>query len=265
MKMIDTHAHYDDAQYDADRDAVLAGAKEAGVGAVICAASDYPSNEKIRELMQRYDFLYGSVGIHPNECYDVTEEEFARLLPLLDEDKVLFVGEIGLDYHYPDTQKDLQKKWFLRQIELAAERGFPVEIHSRDAAADTLDYMREAHRLGVAGDIHCFSYGVEIAREYLNMGYYLGIGGVATFKNAKKLKEVIAYAPLTQLLLETDAPYLAPEPYRGKRNTSAYLPYVVDAISEIKGIAKEEVIETTTENAKRLFGARLKDTAYSTS
>ena len=257
MKIIDTHTHYDDAIYREDLDAVLSEIAAAGVGAVINAASSKESNFIIRDLASRYPLCYASVGIHPSECYDLTEEDFASLLPLLDEDKMLFVGEIGLDYHYPDTQKEVQKKWFMRQIELAAERKLPVEIHSRDAAKDTLDYVKEAARLGVTGDIHCYSYGIDMAREFLNLGYYLGIGGVSTFKNSKKLKEVIAYAPLDRLLLETDAPYLAPEPYRGKRNSSAYLPYVVTAVSEIKNLAEEAVIEATTENARRLFGEHL--------
>ena len=163
------------------------------------------------------------------------------------------MGEIGLDYHYPDTNKPIQQKWFVRQLQLANEVQLPVIIHSRDAAKDTLDIMKGEAPVEKGGVIHCYSYTKELARDFLNMGYYFGIGGVLTFKNAKKLREAVEYIPMDRLLIETDSPYLAPEPYRGKRNCSLYLPYVVDALAEIKGLTPEEVITITRENGLSLF------------
>ena len=167
--------------------------------------------------------------------------------------KLVAVGEIGLDYHYPDTNKPIQQKWFVRQLQLANEVQLPVIIHSRDAAKDTLDIMKGERADHISGVIHCYSYSVEHAREYMNMGYYLGIGGVVTFQNAKRLKEVVEYAPLDYLLLETDAPYLTPQPYRGKRNCSLYLTYVAEEIARIKKVSYEDVVNITRENAEKLF------------
>ena len=164
------------------------------------------------------------------------------------------VGEIGLDYHYPEPAVSVQKKWFERQLELAREVKLPVIIHSREAAKDTLDIMQAYHAGEIGGVVHCFSYTKEMAREYLEMDYYFGIGGVITFKNAKKLKEAVQYIPMDRILLETDSPYLSPEPHRGERNSSLNLPYVAEAISELKGISYEEVVESTERNARRLFG-----------
>ena len=183
----------------------------------------------------------------------MTRRKFQRLCEILKNPKILAVGEIGLDYYWEEPEHEIQKKWFLRQLELARQMQLPVIIHCRDAAKDTLDMMKEARAGEIGGVIHCFSYGTEIAREYLNMGFFLGIGGVLTFKNAKKLKEVAAYAPIEQIVLETDCPYMAPTPHGGTRNTSANLPYVVNALAEIKGILPEQVIEITEQNARRLY------------
>lgn len=163
------------------------------------------------------------------------------------------VGEIGLDYYWDNESHDTQKKWFIRQLELARELDLPVIIHSRDAAADTLEIMKE-HAKGLRGVIHCFSYSKELAREYVKMGFYIGIGGVVTFKNGKKLKEIAEEIPLDRILLETDCPYLAPVPFRGKRNSSLYIPYIAQEIANLKGITYEEVVAQTEENGKRLFG-----------
>ena len=163
------------------------------------------------------------------------------------------IGEIGLDYHWEEPEPEVQKHWFLRQLDLAREVSLPIIVHSRDAAKDTLDIMKSEKAGELGGVIHCFSYSVEMAREYLNMGFYLGIGGVLTFNNAKKLKEVVEYMPMDQLVLETDCPYLSPVPNRSKRNSSLNLPYVVKAVSEIKGVSEEEVIAVTRENARRMY------------
>lgn len=176
--------------------------------------------------------------------------------------KVVAIGEIGLDYHWDEPEREVQKYWFERQLDLAREASLPIVVHSRDAAKDTLDIIRDKHAGDMGGVIHCFSYGVEIAREYLDMGFYLGVGGVITFKNARKLREVVEYMPMDRILLETDCPYMAPVPFRGKRNSSLYLPYVVGAISEIKGIPAEEVIAVTEANARRMYRIRFECTAY---
>ena len=172
---------------------------------------------------------------------------------LAENPKVVAIGEIGLDYYWDEPEREIQKHWFSAQLEVAKKTGLPVIIHSRDAAKDTLDIMKVEHNGATGGVIHCFSYGVEMAREYLNMGYYIGIGGVLTFKNAKKLIEVAEYAPLDRIVLETDCPYLAPVPNRGKRNFSGNLPYVVEKLAEIKGVSKEEIIRETAKNARALY------------
>mgnify|MGYP000009520730 FL=1 len=251
--IFDTHAHYDDEAFDEDRDRVLMGLKEAGVGTVLNVGASMASSESTLALTEQYPFVYGSAGVHPSETAELDEEKFQRLCEILKNPKILAVGEIGLDYYWEEPEHEIQKKWFLRQLELSRQMQLPVIIHSRDAAKDTLDMMKEARGGEIGGVIHCFSYGTEIAREYLNMGFFLGIGGVLTFKNAKKLKEVAAYAPIEQIVLETDCPYMAPTPHRGTRNTSANLPYVVNALAEIKGILPEQVIEITEQNARRLY------------
>jgi len=184
---------------------------------------------------------------------ELEEDGIAWLKEMCALPKIVAVGEIGLDYYWDEPGHDIQKKWFERQLELAREVKLPVVIHSRDAAKDTLDMMKALHAEKIGGVIHCFSYTKEMAREYLNMGFYLGIGGVVTFKNAKKLKEVVEYMPMEQMVLETDCPYLSPVPNRGKRNSSLNLPYVVEEVARIKGISEDEVIEITNRNAKTMY------------
>ncbi len=250
--IFDTHAHYDDEAFDVDRETLLGSMQEAGVAAIVNAAASLRSTETTGALTERYPHIYGTAGVHPDEVGELNEETFAWLKKAAQKDKIVAIGEIGLDYYWDKEQHDAQKYWFIRQLELARELGLPVVVHSREAAQDTLDIVRE-YASDLICDIHCFSYGVEMAREYLNMGHYLGVGGVVTFKNGRKLKEVVEYMPLDRLLLETDCPYLAPVPYRGKRNCSLYLPHVVEAIAQIKGISEEKVIEVTYENAKRFY------------
>lgn len=211
------------------------------------------SSETTLELTRNYPFIYGTAGVHPSETAELDEEKFQRLKEIVREPKIVAVGEIGLDYYWEKPAHDIQKNWFERQLELAREVNLPVVIHSREAAKDTLEIMKAAKAGDMSGVIHCFSYGKDMAREYLDMGFFLGIGGVLTFKNAKKLREVVEYAPMAQLVLETDSPYMAPEPNRGKRNTSANLPYVVNMMAEIKGLSPEDVIAATEKNARRLY------------
>ncbi len=251
--IFDTHAHYDDEKFDEDRDELLKSLADAGVGTVVDAASTIDSCHQIIELIDKYPFLYGTLGIHPSECKDMTEDDLDWIRQQLKNPKVVAIGEIGLDYYWPEPDHDIQKKWFEKQLELAKETDMPVVIHSRDAAEDTLNMIKMAQLPPKTVDIHCFSYSKEMAREYLNRGYYLGVGGVVTFKNAKKLKEVVEYAPIENILLETDCPYLAPEPNRGKRNSSLNLEYVVDKIAELKNMDREDVISITEKNAQDFY------------
>ena len=251
--IFETHAHYDDEKFDEDRDALLSSMKENGIGRIINVSANLESLENTRKLMEQYPFIYGAFGLHPDEVGDLNEDVMERMRGLCRLEKAVAVGEIGLDYYWDKENHEKQQYWFRRQIALAREEKLPMIIHSREAAADTLRVMKEEKSEEIGGVIHCFSYSAEMAEEYLKMGFYLGIGGVVTFMNAKKIKEVVQMAPMERILLETDSPYLAPVPYRGKRNSSLYLPYVVREIAEIKGISEEEVIEMTEKNAVRLF------------
>ena len=254
--IIDTHAHYDDEAFDADREALLASMHDGGIEKIVNVCASVDGLHDTVELMEKYPFIYGAVGVHPDDADKMTQETLDEIRRLSCMDKIVAIGEIGLDYywHKEEHEHEIQKKMFLAQMEIAREEKLPFMVHSRDAAKDTLDLVKDCMKGSMYGGIiHCFSYGKEIAGEYLDMGLYLGIGGVVTFKNAKKLKEVVAYAPLEQLVLETDSPYLSPEPNRGKRNSSLNLPYVAEAIAQIKGCSAEEVIAVTEENAKKLL------------
>ncbi|GAA0243138.1 TatD family hydrolase [Faecalicatena contorta] len=250
--IFDTHAHYDDEQFDEDRDSLLCSMQEGGVGTIVNAGSDVASWEDVRALTARYPFIYGAAGVHPDDVGELNEENFRRLRAVLQEEKMVAVGEIGLDYYWDNESHEVQKTWFIRQLELARELDMPVIIHSREAAADTLQIMKE-HARGLEGVIHCFSYSAEMAREYVKMGFYIGVGGVVTFKNSRKLKEVVEEIPLEYLLLETDCPYLAPVPNRGKRNSSLNLVYVAEQIAGLKQLTYDEVVEQTEKNARRLY------------
>ena len=250
--IFDSHAHYDEERFDADRDELLNSMQENRVGTIINAAADWKSVTEVVGLAEKYPFVYAAVGIHPDDVGDLNEERFAFLKSQCRKAKVVAVGEIGLDYYWDTQSHEIQKEWFVRQLDLARELDLPVIIHSRDAAEDTLKIMKE-HAQGLRGVLHCFSYSKELAEEYVKMGFYIGIGGVVTFKNGRKLKEVVTAIPLGRILLETDCPYLAPEPYRGKRNSSLYLPYVAREIANLKGITEEEVVEQTEKNGRELF------------
>lgn len=253
MKIFDTHAHYDDDWFDEDRELLLHHMHENGVLQIVNIGCSMDNSKHIVEMVKQYDFMYGTIGVHPDDIKNLKESDMEELKRLSAADKIVGIGEIGLDYHYADIDKDAQKYWFARQLQLAREVGLPVVIHSRDAAKDTLDLVKAEHECATGGVIHCFSYGVEMAREYLNMGYYIGVGGVVTFKNGKKLKEVVEYTPLERIVLETDAPYLAPVPFRGQRNCSLYLTYVAEEIAAIKQVPVAQVYETTFSNAASLY------------
>ena len=254
--IFDTHSHYDDEAFDQDRHELLGSLRDKGVGQLVNVGADMASSKEALALAKQYDFIHAALGVHPSEVADLTEADMDWIRSHASEEKVVAIGEIGLDYHWDEPEPAAQRKWFLRQIQLAREVQLPVIIHSRDAAQDTLEIMEEHCDWSQGGVIHCFSYSVEMARIYLKKGFYLGIGGVVTFKNGRKLVEVVKEAPLEQLVLETDSPYLTPVPNRGKRNDSRQLTHVVDAIAQIKGISREEVIRVTEQNARRMYRIR---------
>ena len=251
MYYFDTHAHYDDAAFDADREQLIKDMYDFGVKKIINVGADVESSLKSIELAKKYDFFYAAVGVHPYDVTEMCENDIELLQKCFKCYKVVAVGEIGLDYHYENTDREKQKYWFKKQLKLAENVEKPVIIHSRDAAEETFEIIAESRvRSGV---IHAFSSSAELAKEYVKLGFHIGIGGVITFKNAKKLIKVATEIPMSRILLETDAPYLTPEPHRGERNNSQYLQFVADKISKIKQIEVNEVIKTACENAEMLF------------
>lgn len=252
--IFETHAHYDDKAFDEDRENLLLELYQNGITTIINVSSDLASIKRTLSLAEKYPYIYGAVGVHPSDSGELTEETFLELTKACQHEKVVAVGEIGLDYYWQEPEKEIQKKWFERQLLLAQEVSLPVIIHSREAAKDTLDMVRALHAEKSGGVIHCFSYSREMAAEFLKLDYYFGIGGVVTFQNAKKLREAVAYIPIDKLLLETDSPYLAPVPNRGKRNNSGNIPYIAQEIAQIKGVSYEEIIAATRQNSERLFG-----------
>lgn len=252
--IFDSHAHYDDDKFNEDRDTIIESLNQNGIEYVVNVGASMESCRKTIELSEKYPFIYCALGIHPSDTKSLTEEDYEWLRnEIKNNKKAVAVGEIGLDYYWDEPEPDIQKKWFERQIMLAAELKKPMIIHSRDAAKDTYEIMKASGCDRIGGVIHCFSYSVEEARKYLDMGFYLGIGGVVTFKNGRKLREVVEYAPLDRLLLETDCPYLAPEPNRGKRNSSLNLKYVISEIAGIKNISEKEVEDITMANARAMY------------
>ncbi len=252
-KIFDTHAHYDDEAFDPDRDELLKGLPENGIEKVVNVGASLASCRRTLELMNRYEHVYGALGVHPSETAELDEEALAWLRQQCQVEKCVAVGEIGLDYYWDEPDREVQKKWFVRQLGLARELKKPVIIHSRDAAKDTVDLMKAERASEIGGVVHCYSYTTETAKQFLDMGFYFGIGGVLTFQNARKLKEAAAYLPLDHIVLETDCPYLAPVPNRGKRNSSLYIPYVVTALAKLKGVEEDTVRQAAWENAHRLY------------
>lgn len=250
--IFDTHAHYDDEQFDEDRDQLLSSMAEAGVSTIVEIGASMESSRNAIRLAEQYPFVYAAVGVHPDNVGELDEETFEELEAMCQHNKVVAVGEIGLDYHWDTEPREVQKKWFVRQLELARKMKLPVNIHSRDAAEDTLEIMKE-YGEGLGGIIHCFSYSKEMAKEYVKMGFFIGVGGVVTFKNGRKLKEIVTELPLEKIVLETDCPYLAPEPNRGKRNDSRNIHYVAEQVAELKNLDKETVVKQTENNAKLIY------------
>ena len=250
--IFETHSHYDDPAYDEDRDYLLSHMKENGIGNIICAGAAWESIDRMLKICDTYPFCHLALGIHPDNSADLTPEHRLELENLIKERRPCAIGEIGLDYHYDDVPPEVQKEGFIYQLKLAEKFDLPVIIHSRDAAEETYEIIRE-HLPAKRGVIHCFSSSLEMAEEYIKLGFLIGIGGVVTFKNGRKLKEVAQNIPLTSILLETDCPYLAPVPHRGERNSSLYLPLIAEEIAGLRGITVGEVIDVTESNAKKLF------------
>lgn len=251
--LFDTHAHLNAEQYKDDLPEVIDRALKTGVEQMMVVGFDRPTIEKAMELIDAYDFLFGSVGWHPVDAIDMTDEDLEWIEELSAHPKVRAIGEIGLDYHWDKSPKEIQQDVFRRQIRLAKRVKLPIIIHNREATADILEILREEDAAEVGGIMHCFSGSVEVARECLDMNFYISLGGPLTFKNAKKPKEVAKEVPIDRLLIETDCPYLTPHPYRGKRNEPAYVKLVAEQIAELKEMTFDEVAAATTENAKRLF------------
>ncbi len=251
MILFDSHAHYTDKRFDSDREELLLSMKSLDVGYIVNVGCSIESSEKSIALAEKYDFCYAAAGIHPHDAEDAKDDDIDRLRTLLSHEKVRALGEIGLDYYYDFSPRDVQKTWFHRQMALAKEVKMPVIIHDRDAHGDCLDICREYP--DVKGVFHCYSGSFEFSKLVLDMGYMLSFTGTITFKNAKKFEEIIKYAPLERIMAETDCPYLAPEPMRGRRNHSGYMRYTVEEIARIKGISVEETAEITTKNACRFY------------
>lgn len=251
--IFDTHAHFDDQAFDEDRDILLSSMEEHGIHKIVNVSSDLKSIGETIALTEKYPFVYGAVGVHPSDTKGLKDTDLEYIRESSRKDKIVAIGEIGLDYYWDDSERSHQKKWFEAQMQLAREEKLPIIIHSREAAQDTVELMKAAKAEEIGGVVHCYSYSKEMAKIFLNMGFYIGIGGVVTFKNAKKLKEVAAYVPLDRIVLETDCPYLAPVPNRGKRNSSLNLPYVAEQIAQLKGISYEEVVNETYKNALGLY------------
>ena len=248
----DTHAHYDDGRFDSDREELLTRLHREGVALINNIGTDVPSSREAIALAERYDFIYAVVGGWPGNVGDMTEADLEAYRQMCSHEKVVAIGEIGLDYYYDDVPREVQKHWFRRQLDLAAELQMPVVIHERDAHGDAMEIVREyADR--VTGVFHCFSGSAEMAKELVRLGWYVSFTGVVTFKNARKTVEAAAAIPLDHIMIETDAPYLAPVPYRGRRNHSGYVPEVAKKIAEIRGLTTEEVAKATMENGKRFF------------
>jgi TatD DNase family protein len=250
----DTHAHLNAEQYSEDLTEVIDRALETGVSNIVVVGFDRPTIERAMELIEQYHFMYASVGWHPVDAIDMTDEDLLWIEELSKHPKVVALGEMGLDYHWDKSPKDIQKEVFRKQIQLAKKVKLPIIIHNREATADIVEILKEENAQEVGGIMHCFSGSPETAKECVDMNFYISLGGPVTFKNAKKPKEVAEVIPMDRLLIETDCPYLAPHPFRGKRNEPGYVKLVAEQIAEIKGMSLEEVAEKTTANAKKLFG-----------
>ena len=252
--IFDTHTHYDDEAFDADREELLSGFAASGNYKFVNIGASMEGSRASIALSKQHDFIYASVGLHPDYAADLTEENTEELIRLSKEEKCVAIGEIGLDYYYEEPGREIQQKAFAAQLDLACKLQMPVVIHSRDAAKDTYDLVKASGIERYGGIMHCLSYPPEGAKQFLDLGFYIGIGGAVTFKNARKLPDVVAMCPMDCIVIETDCPYMAPVPFRGKRNDSSYLTYVCSRIAEIKNLSAAEVERITEANARAVYG-----------
>ena len=256
MKFIDTHAHYNDENFKGIEDETIKKCIDAGVDRIINVGYDVPSSIRSIELSNKYEQIYAAIGIHPHDVDNFTAKDVLDVYNTYYNQKIVAIGEIGLDYYYDNSPREVQKEWFKKQIELANELKLPIIIHDRDAHQDTFEIIKNTKSPEIGCVLHCYSGNVELAKEYVKMGCYISIPGTVTFKNNKKTREVAKEIPLEYLLIETDSPYMAPEPHRGKRNDPSLVAFVADKIAQEKGISYEKVCEATKENAKRLFNIK---------
>lgn len=248
--IFDTHSHYDDEKFDGDRLALLSSLQDRGVKSVVSCGCDLETTEANFQLSKQFDYFYFAAGFHPENLEGFELADLEKIKTYAGDEKCVALGEIGLDYHWMSSTKEKQKEFFTAQIELSKELNMPIIVHDREAHGDTLDILKQTKPKGV---LHCFSGSKEMAKEVIKLGMYIGLNGVATFKNARKSLEVVKETPLERLVLETDCPYLCPEPYRGRRNDSSYIPYIAERIGEVLGLPAQEILDITSENAKRLY------------
>ncbi|MBG9815676.1 TatD family hydrolase [Bacillus safensis] len=251
--LFDTHAHLNAEQYNEDLEQVIERAKSEKVEKIVVVGFDRPTITRAMELIEEYDFIYAAIGWHPVDAIDMTDEDLAWIKDLSQHEKVVAIGEMGLDYYWDKSPKDVQKEVFRRQIALAREVNLPIVIHNRDATEDVVTILKEEGAAEVGGIMHCFTGSLETAKACMEMNFYISFGGPVTFKNAKKPKEVVKEIPSDRLLIETDCPYLTPVPFRGKRNEPSYVKYIAEQIAELREISFEELAELTTKNAKKVF------------
>ncbi len=251
--LIDSHAHLNDERFDDDREQVINSLIKSGIELVLNPSYDLESSKISVNMAKQYSMIYAAVGTHPHDSKDMNDDTLEIYKSYALEDKVIAIGEIGLDYHYNNSSRDVQKKWFREQIRLAKSLDMPYIVHDREAHEDIFNIMKEEMNSGARGILHCYSGSVEMAREFIKMGFMISLGGPVTFKNAKVAKKVALEIPLEYLLIETDSPYMAPEPNRGKRNEPSYVKYVAEEIAKIKNIEYNQVVEKTNANFKKLF------------
>lgn len=247
----DSHAHYDDERFDEDRNALLPSMQENGVDYIINVGADLPTSRKALEIAEKYSFVFAAAGVHPHDADSLDDVGLAELTGMLEHPRVVALGEIGLDYHYDNSPRDLQKYWFEQQARLAVSCGLPVIIHDREAHGDCMEIIRRVE--GLQGVMHCYSGSAEMAKELVKLGFYISFSGSVTFKNAKNIAEAVRVVPDDRLLIETDCPYLAPVPHRGERNSSLLLHYTAERIAALRGTSVEEVARLSMENTFRLF------------
>ncbi|MGG3890557.1 TatD family hydrolase [Metabacillus fastidiosus] len=254
--LFDTHAHLNALQYENDVEEVIQRALDEGVSEIVVVGFDRETIERAMELIEEYDFIYAAIGWHPVDAIDMTDKDLQWIRELSEHPKVVAIGEMGLDYYWDKSPKDIQKEVFRKQIALAKEVKLPIIIHNRDATADVVTILEEEGASEVGGIMHCFTGSLEVAKQCMDMNFYISFGGPVTFKNAKKPKEVVQEIPLDRLLIETDCPYLTPHPFRGKRNEPGYVKYVAEEIAKLRNLSYEEIAKKTSDNGKKIFGIK---------